>query len=172
VLLEVVAIVEKQADVQDVDIRIDLPSDLPVLQADAGQLKTCFLNILTNAVQAMPHGGKIRVSGGLIASNGFAQHLQLRFADNGPGIPAENRERIFAPYFSTKATGFGMGLAITRKIVEDHGGRIFVTDGEPSGAVMVVELPTEQPESVKNQESAEHAPSGEGGVQTESALQK
>ena len=143
VLEEALAIVEKQADVQDIDISVDLPTHLPAIQADAGQLKTCFLNILTNAVQAMPEGGHIQVSGALMPSNGAGGRLQLRFADSGPGIPRENRERIFAPYFSTKATGFGLGLAITRKIVEDHGGRIFAADGQPAGTVMVVELPAQ-----------------------------
>ncbi|HEV2378829.1 MAG TPA: ATP-binding protein [Terriglobia bacterium] len=143
VLEEALAMVEKQADVQDIRINVELPTPLPAIQADAGQLKTCFLNILTNALQAMPEGGRIQVSGGLVPSDGTGPRLQLRFADSGPGIPRENRERIFAPYFSTKATGFGMGLAITRKIVEDHGGRIVARDGEPAGTVMVLELPAE-----------------------------
>jgi signal transduction histidine kinase len=143
VLEEALAMVEKQADVQDIRINVDLPTPLPAIQADAGQLKTCFLNILTNALQAMPQGGRIEVSGGLVASDGARPRLQLRFADSGPGIPRENRERIFAPYFSTKATGFGMGLAITRKIVEDHGGRIVASEGQPAGTVMILELPAE-----------------------------
>lgn len=143
VLEEALAMVEKQADVQDIRINLDLPTPLPAIQADAGQLKTCFLNILTNALQAMPEGGRIEVSGGLVPSDGAGPRLQLRFADSGPGIPRENRERIFAPYFSTKATGFGMGLAITRKIVEDHGGRIVASEGQPAGTVMILELPAE-----------------------------
>ena len=143
VIEQAVAIVEKQADIQEITISLDLPPHFPAIQADAGQLKTCFLNILTNAVQAMPKGGRIRISGELLPSNGGSQRLRLLFSDSGTGIPRENRERIFAPYFSTKPTGFGMGLAITRKIVEDHGGRIFATDGEPQGTVMAVELPAE-----------------------------
>jgi two-component system, NtrC family, nitrogen regulation sensor histidine kinase NtrY len=69
----------------------------------------------------------------------------LSFADTGPGVPAEDRERIFAPYFSTKATGFGLGLAITRKIVEEHGGRIYVAEHGKPGTEMVVELPLPKP---------------------------
>jgi len=64
----------------------------------------------------------------------------LRVADTGPGIPADVREKVFDPFFSTKTTGFGLGLAITRKIVEDHGGRIYVADDGP-GTQIVVELP-------------------------------
>ncbi|HEY6290072.1 MAG TPA: ATP-binding protein [Terriglobia bacterium] len=140
---EAVAIVEKQAHAQGISIAVELPHDLPTLEADPAQMKTCFLNILTNAVQAMPQGGQIHVSASLLARNGRSERIQLRFADTGPGVPRHDREKIFAAYFSTKATGFGLGLAITRKIVEDHGGRIFVADSGTPGTVMVVDLPME-----------------------------
>ena len=148
----VVSLVEKQAHSQNITITADLAEDLPELQADAEQLKTCFLNIVTNAVQAMPRGGRIRINARRVAgpwtagtgpgaaSGSLPGSIEIRFADTGPGILRENREKVFAPYFSTKTTGFGLGLAITKKIVEDHGGRIYVSDGEPSGTVMVVEL--------------------------------
>jgi signal transduction histidine kinase len=142
-LEEAVGLVEKQAQVQHVTINVQVPKDLALMQCDAGQLKTCFLNILTNAVQAMPEGGDVRVIGS--ERNGRAPCLELRFADTGPGVPAEDQERIFAPYFSTKATGFGLGLAITRKIVEDHGGRIYVAKHGKPGTEMVVELPLPKP---------------------------
>jgi signal transduction histidine kinase len=137
---EAVALVEKQAHIQGVKIDVRLPEDLPPMQCDSGQIKTCFLNILTNAVQAMPEGGEVRVTG-TSTRNGRASRLELRFADTGPGIPAKDREKIFAPYFSTKPTGFGLGLAITRKIVEDHGGRIYVAQNGKPGTEIVVELP-------------------------------
>ena len=143
-LAEAVALVDKQAQVQHVTINVQLPENLAPMQCDAGQLKTCFLNILTNAVQAMPDGGQVRVIG-TTARNGGAPCLELSFADTGPGVPAEDRERIFAPYFSTKATGFGLGLAITRKIVEEHGGRIYVAEHGKPGTEMVVELPLPKP---------------------------
>jgi signal transduction histidine kinase len=114
---------------------------MPVFQLDAGQIKTCFLNILTNAIQAMPRGGEVHITTQNIAGSGGAEFLQLRFADTGPGIPPQDREKVFTPFYSTKATGFGLGLAITRKIVEDHGGRVFVTGGDGPGTVVVMELP-------------------------------
>lgn len=140
-LEQAVTLVEGQARQRDISVTVDLPPDLPTLEADPEQLKTCFLNILTNAVQAMPQGGRIRISSAYLAPNGGPERLQLRFVDSGPGIRPEDREKIFAPYFSTKTTGFGLGLAITRKIIEDHGGRIYATEGEKPGTVMVVELP-------------------------------
>ncbi|MGH9378304.1 MAG: sensor histidine kinase, partial [Terriglobia bacterium] len=139
-LKQATALVEKQARTQNVSLSVELDGDQEI-QADVQQIKTCFINILTNAVQAMPQGGTIRVSASRVAENGLPERLRLRFADTGPGIPRADRERIFAPYFSTKATGFGLGLAITKKIVEDHGGHIFVCDDRGPGTVMMIELP-------------------------------
>lgn len=138
---QAIALVEKQARRQGIRIQFRLPDDLPLLQADAAQMKTCFLNILTNAVQAMPRGGRLEISARCISDDGNPGSLELRFSDSGPGIPPEEREKVFAPYYSTKTTGFGLGLAITRKIVEDHGGRIYASNGETPGTVIVVELP-------------------------------
>jgi signal transduction histidine kinase len=149
-LEEALALVEKQAHRQEIAIAAELPADLPVFQADVAQMKTCFLNILTNAIQAMPRGGRIGITAATLPETGNGGSLQLRFADTGPGIPLEDREKVFAPFYSTKETGFGLGLAITKKIVEDHGGRVYVSDGETPGTaarrtapgtVLVLELP-------------------------------
>lgn len=145
-LEQAVTLVEKQGTHQAIGITIHLPAELLLLQVDSGQMETTFLNILTNAVQAVPRGGEIRVAARVEApGNGNPGWFRVEFADTGPGIPREDRERVFAPYYSTKATGFGLGLAITRKIVEDHGGRIYVGEGELPGAVVVVELPLTAP---------------------------
>ncbi|MBZ5562672.1 MAG: HAMP domain-containing protein [Acidobacteriia bacterium] len=135
------ALVEKQAQRLGITIVADLPENLPSLHLDAAQMQTCFLNILTNAVQAMPQGGTIRVTAEEVDEGDQPGLLELRFADTGPGIPPEDREKVFAPFYSTKATGFGLGLAITKKIVEDHGGRVYVADGPIPGTVLVLELP-------------------------------
>lgn len=141
-LEEAIALVDKQASRQGIAILADVAEDLPILRADSGQMKTGFLNIFTNSIQAMPQGGKIVVTARRHDSgDGESGLLQIRFADTGPGIPAEDREKVFALYYSTKTTGFGLGLAITRKIVEDHGGRIFVADGGQLGTDIVIELP-------------------------------
>ncbi|HUY13567.1 MAG TPA: ATP-binding protein [Terriglobia bacterium] len=140
-LADAVAMVDKQAHTQEVEIELDVPEGLPVIDADSSQLKTCFLNILTNSVQAMPRGGSIRVSTHETLEKIGTGKIRMCFSDTGPGVPAENREKIFAPYFSTKTTGFGLGLAITRKIVEDHGGRIYVAATPGPGAEFVIEIP-------------------------------
>jgi len=138
---QAVGLVEKQASQQHIRIMTHLPSDLPALQADAAQLKTCFLNILTNCVQAMPQGGSVQITGKTVPDANGSGHLEIRFHDAGPGIPQDDQEKVFTPYFSTKATGFGLGLAITRKIVEDHDGRVFISNENIPGTVLIVELP-------------------------------
>ena len=147
-LEQAVTLVEKQARRQDITITSEFPQNLPVIQADAAQIKTCFLNILTNAIQAMPRGGRIGVAARAVEENGGARVLELRFTDSGPGIPAEDREKVFAPFYSTKAMGFGLGLAITKKIVEDHGGRVYVSDDDAPGTVIVMRLPLDGPARV------------------------
>lgn len=140
-LAQAMTLVEKQAHAQDVVIRSSIPQDLPPILADTQQMKTCFVNILTNAIQAMPQGGEIDVTAVRIPENGARGKLRVEFSDTGPGIPSVDRERVFAPFFSTKSTGFGLGLAITRKIVEDHGGTIYIRQDRRPGTVMVIELP-------------------------------
>ena len=86
-------------------------------------------------------GGEVKINARKTTGGGGVEFLQLRFADSGPGIPPEDREKVFTPFYSTKATGFGLGLAITKKIAEDHGGQVFVTEGEAPGTVVVMEFP-------------------------------
>jgi signal transduction histidine kinase len=137
---EALSLAEQQSRSQAVQIRIEWPDSLPLLQLDAGLIKTCFLNILSNAIQAMPGGGEVQISATKVLNSG-KEFVQLRFADTGPGIPHEDLEKVFVPFYSTKATGFGLGLAITKKIAEDHGGRIFIDDGDHKGTIVVMELP-------------------------------
>jgi len=153
-LSEALALVGRQASNQGIQIKQDLGLDLPTFRLDAAQMKTCFLNILTNAIQAMPGGGQLRICAVTTKSAKNGDCLQLHFADTGPGIPYAERQKVFAPFYSTKATGFGLGLAIAKKIVEDHAGRVFVDDGVHSGTDLVVELPLPQPSQPERAELA------------------
>ena len=148
-LTEALGLVGRQAHNQGIQIKLDLALNLPTFQLDSAQMKTCFLNILTNAIQAMPGGGRLRIFAVTATELNGAGNLQLHFADTGPGIPLAEREKVFAPFYSTKATGFGLGLAIAKKVVEDHGGRVFVDTGDNPGTDLVVQLPlprTSRPE--------------------------
>ena len=101
-------------------------------------MKRALINILDNAVEATEAPGKVTVSA--TRENGY---LQIRVADTGRGIPAESREKLFLPYYSTKGRGTGLGLAIVHRIVTDHHGSIRVEDNTPRGTVFTVELPAE-----------------------------
>lgn len=144
ILSDALTVVDRQARNQGIQLKPELGSDLPSFRLDAAQIKTCFLNILTNAIQAMPGGGQIRIFAASRKEPDGTECLQLHFADTGPGIPPAEREKVFAPFYSTKATGFGLGLAIAKKIVEDHAGRVFVNDGAGAGTDLVVQLPMPQ----------------------------
>lgn len=153
-LTEALTVVGRQASNQGIQIKQDLALDLPIFRLDSAQMKTCFLNILTNALQAMPGGGQLRIYAVSTKSPKHGDCLQLHFADTGPGIPYTERQKVFAPFYSTKATGFGLGLAIAKKIVEDHAGRVFVDEGAHAGTDLVVELPVPHPSQPERAELA------------------
>ncbi|HBO70082.1 MAG TPA: hypothetical protein DD658_08140 [Deltaproteobacteria bacterium] len=111
--------------------------DAPPQTVDPDMIRRAVINLVGNAVDAMPGGGELRVSGG----PGEDGCYLLEFGDTGGGIAESDRERIFEPYFTTKSTGLGLGLVLTRRIVESHGGGI-VIDSEPGkGTRVVVRLP-------------------------------
>jgi two-component system, NtrC family, sensor kinase len=116
---------------------------LPKLQADGDQIQEVLLNLLTNAVDAMPEGGALRIETEL--ESGAAV---VRIADSGPGIPPESRDRIFEPFFTTKETGKGTGLGLTvcRQIIQAHRGTIEAIDGPGGGATFEIRLPLDSSE--------------------------
>jgi len=114
---------------------------LPIT-ADPEYLRTCFSNIMINAIQAMPDGGLLTV-----AFDREPSRLTIDFHDNGQGMSPEMCEQIFEPYFSTKETGIGLGLALTRKIIEEHGGEISVSSQLGVGTTFHIILPTVPPDA-------------------------
>ncbi len=113
-------------------------SKLPQLVIDRDQIKRVVINILENSLAAMEQQGKIEIRSLFDVE---LKMVSLTIADNGPGIPMEDKPRLFEPYFSTKKTGTGLGLAIVNSIVSDHNGFVRVRDNHPHGACFVVELP-------------------------------
>jgi len=120
----------------------ELGDGLPPLEADRDQLTQVVLNLLENARDAVASKGSDESVGRItVRTRGRGDGVELEVEDNGPGFDAAFRERIFAPYFTTKESGTGLGLAIVRRIVTEHGGRVSA-HGEPGkGARFVVELP-------------------------------
>src|SRR5438874_7721052 len=112
--------------------------DVPVLHVDPDHIKRALLNLVDNAVQAVGSGGTVSLETEYVPE---AARVRLIVADTGPGVPSEDRDRLFLPYFSTKVTGMGLGLPIVSEIVSEHGGTIRVEDNQPSGTRFVIEVP-------------------------------
>jgi two-component system, NtrC family, sensor histidine kinase HydH len=116
-----------------------LPEPNLQIMMDRDRLRQVMLNLLNNACDAMPRGGTIEIT-----ANVEKESLELRFQDQGSGIPANQRERIFDPFFSTKPTGTGLGLAIVRRHIEDAGGTVQCAEDQASGALFIIRLPIHQ----------------------------
>jgi signal transduction histidine kinase len=113
-----------------------LGPDLPPVRINEGEMKQVFLNLLVNAVDAMEDGGKLEVS-----SYRENEHLEVVFSDTGKGIAAEDMDRIFEPFFSTKEEGTGLGLSTSYKIIQQHGGDLEVRSEKGRGSTFTVRLP-------------------------------
>jgi two-component system nitrogen regulation sensor histidine kinase NtrY len=111
---------------------------LGAVVVDAEQMRRALINLIDNAVAAMNGQGTIRIS---VRPHAGPGSLRVEVSDSGPGIPPGDRDKMFAPYFSTKRRGTGLGLAIVHRVVTDHHGTIRVEDNEPRGARFVIEIP-------------------------------
>jgi signal transduction histidine kinase len=151
---DVNALLQRTVDVQKtqlnknhIRVAFDLAAELPAIQADPYQLQQVFVNLTNNAQQAIvgtERPGMLTISSDVAhSSNGRAPTICVSFADNGPGIPEDVMLRMFEPFFTTRGPGQGMGLglSICRKIVGDHGGRIWAENNSEGGATFVLELP-------------------------------
>ena len=125
-----------RADRQRVTVALAAPPGGCPLDGDADQLRQVLLNLLLNALDVMPDGGTLTV-----AVTRAAGEARLTVADTGPGISASIRPQLFEPFATTKETGVGLGLVVSRRIVEGHGGRLTAADGAAGGAVFAVTLP-------------------------------
>jgi two-component system nitrogen regulation sensor histidine kinase NtrY len=111
---------------------------LPKVRVDGEQIRRVIINLVDNAIEAMNRSGVITIE---THHDPSAALVRLIVTDDGPGIPAAEREKLFMPYYSTKRRGSGLGLAIVRRIVAEHGGTIEVGDNEPKGTKFTIELP-------------------------------
>jgi two-component system, NtrC family, sensor histidine kinase AtoS len=117
-------------------VECDLSPDLPVLRLDGQQMAQVLENLIRNAVEAIPESGSIRLTASRVEDR-----IELAVADDGPGIPPQDLERIFEPLFTTKRTGTGMSLAISKRLVEAHGGALRVATVPGQGATFTISLP-------------------------------
>ncbi|HEY4763159.1 MAG TPA: ATP-binding protein, partial [Candidatus Sulfotelmatobacter sp.] len=139
IIHEMLTLLKGEADRCSVAMRTELATELPKVRAERVQLQQVFMNLMLNAIEAMQdEGGDLTVKSQLQDSQ-----LRLSVSDTGVGLPTEKMEQIFSAFFTTKSQGSGMGLAISRSIVESHGGRLWATANDGRGATFHFTLPTE-----------------------------
>ncbi len=132
----VVKLANKQAEQARVQIITEVADALPFVRLDAEQMKQVLLNLILNAIEAMPDGGQLTISARLIDNE-----LMLAVRDTGKGIDPTVREKLFSPFVTTKTRGTGLGLAIAHRLVTQHGGQIEAIAGEHGGALLQIRLP-------------------------------
>ena len=136
---EMVIVLHNEAKRRSVTIRTDLPEGLPAAMADRVQLQQALMNLMLNGIEAMRD-----ITGELSVKSQLADDGQLliSIADTGVGLPADNVDKIFDAFFTTKVQGTGLGLAITGSIIASHGGRIWATPNSGRGATFPFTLPS------------------------------
>jgi signal transduction histidine kinase len=126
-----------------IDLRTRFASELPLIPADRVQLQQVILNLIVNAIEAMS-GVDNRPRELVVGSGtGDANEVFVEVRDSGPGLDPANLDRLFDSFYTTKSDGMGMGLSISRSIIEAHGGRLRATPNGPHGAVFRITLPVE-----------------------------
>ncbi len=139
----VLPLVRKRAEGQHVQINTRFELHLPPIMGDNNQLKQIFINLLNNAIDAMPNGGRIEIETRTVMANGAGPKVEIAFQDTGIGIQPEQLPKIFDPFFTTKRAGqgTGLGLPISKRIVERHGGSIDVRSTPGKGTRFTINLP-------------------------------
>jgi signal transduction histidine kinase len=138
IIRQMVGLLRGEANRYAVSIRTELAADLPRITADRVQLQQVLMNLMLNGIEAM------KDSGGLLTIKSQAAHdreILISISDTGVGLPVEDTEQIFDAFYTTKPQGSGMGLAISRSIIESHGGRLWATTNDGCGAVFHFALP-------------------------------
>jgi two-component system, NtrC family, sensor kinase len=138
IIRETISLIEHQLQKARVEVKLNLGSDLPLVKGNQGKLQQVFLNLFLNARDAMEHGGILAVS-----TRSDDNVARIDVADTGQGIPQEHLQRIYDPFFTTKAArkGTGLGLSVSYGIVQEHGGAIEVQSQTGAGTRFHLEFP-------------------------------
>jgi two-component system NtrC family sensor kinase len=139
---QIIDFAANHTDMHHVAVVKDFTPGLPKIMADGDQMRQVAINLILNAGAAMSQGGRLVVS---TAPDGEG-YIDIRFSDDGAGIPPDNLEKIFEPFFTTKAKGTGLGLAISKQIVEQHQGKMMIESEVGRGTTVIVKLPIEREE--------------------------
>lgn len=133
---EVLRLAEEKLKEQNIELERKKLENMPLVPMDSQFIKASIMNLVLNAIQAMPTGGRLTVE--TVTNDGYAI---ITIRDTGEGIPPENIDRIYEPYFTTKDAGIGLGLAISQKIIDEHSGRIDISSRPGSGTTVIIYLP-------------------------------
>jgi signal transduction histidine kinase len=147
---EMIALLRNEANRYSISIRTDLDTELPKVMADSVQIQQVMMNLIMNSIDAMKDVDRTRELA-VRSHRGKDQYLTISVTDSGVGLPSEQANQIFDAFFTTKSHGLGLGLRISRSIVESHGGRLWATDNSPHGAIFSFTLP------IPVEEAEEHA---------------
>jgi len=134
----------------DISIELNFDETIPIIQGDKKQLELVIKNILTNAVEAMPGGGKITISTTLYHNEYNESQIKASFSDTGIGIDEIDIKKVFRPFYSNKEKTSGMGLAICERIIEAHFGEILIESEKDKGTIVSIVLPTEIPSTTNS----------------------
>jgi signal transduction histidine kinase len=132
----IVTLVAKDAQDRGISLRLKSNEKQAIIRGDGEKLRQAFLNIVINALQATPSGGSVS-----ILLNRAGSGFEISFHDNGSGIAQDNLQRIFEPFYTTKQDGTGLGMAVTRKIIEGHGGTLDIESEVGQGTTVSIRLP-------------------------------
>ena len=136
ILIELTRFLKKEISKRGIALKEDYATNLPEISLDENQIKQTLLNILKNSFEAMPEGGKLDISTRIKANI-----IELYISDSGSGITKRDIQKIFDPFYSTKVDGTGLGLALTQKVIEEHGGEIFCNSTIGVGTTMIINFP-------------------------------
>ena len=134
---DIMPVVNAEAQKTGVEVRVEIPRELPDISADPVMLEQALLNVALNACQAMPNGGRLRIAGAALPGN----RIEVLCEDTGTGIPPEHLDKIFNLYFTTKPGGTGIGLAMVYRIVQLHDGEVEVQSIPGRGTTFRLLLP-------------------------------
>lgn len=140
ILIREVVLLANQKAVEQGIVLDYLSGPLPTIEGDEEKIKTCLVNIVANGIQAMPKGGTLTVR-----VKTFPEEVEIEIRDTGQGIAQEDLKRVFQPYFTTKQLGIGLGLALTKRVVEEHHGAIRIDSRPGDGTIVTLSLPVRQP---------------------------
>jgi C4-dicarboxylate-specific signal transduction histidine kinase len=142
VIREMIVLLRSEATQYSISVRTELTADLPQVMGDRVQLQQVLMNLILNGIEAMKDVDGTRELA-LNSQQTESEQLLVTVRDTGKGLPPQ-RDQIFDAFFTTKPQGLGMGLSISRSIVESHGGRLWTADNSPRGATFSITLPTKE----------------------------